>query len=203
MQPKFTFSRVTFYFTKNCGLDAAIPLMWRENLLALPKSARTTIKFASLCWINPLSTPINGIEIMKKITFVLIGYLFSLVELLVRLRQAKKTTLCSQKLMLKLETDFPRPQLVSESLLKKKIMENLSFPFWMIVTANPYATDVGSNILQHGGTAADAMVAVQAMGLFAVDTQSSGMGGGGFLVWYDSKSGELTTLDAWGNCSKP
>ena len=65
---------------------------------------------------------------------------------------------------------------------------------WMIVTANPYASDVGANILRRGGTAADAMVAAQAV-LGLVEPQSSGMGGGGFLVWYDSKSGELTTLD--------
>ena len=64
----------------------------------------------------------------------------------------------------------------------------------MIVTANPYASDVGANILLRGGTAADAMVAAQAV-LGLVEPQSSGMGGGGFLVWYDSKSGELTTLD--------
>ena len=64
----------------------------------------------------------------------------------------------------------------------------------MIVTANPYASDVGANILRRGGTAADAMVAAQAV-LGLVEPQSSGMGGGGFLVWYDSKSGELTTLD--------
>ena len=65
---------------------------------------------------------------------------------------------------------------------------------WMIVTANPYASDVGANVLRRGGTAADAMVAAQAT-LGLVEPQSSGMGGGGFLVWYDSKSGELTTLD--------
>ena len=65
---------------------------------------------------------------------------------------------------------------------------------WMIVTANPYASNVGANILRRGGTAADAMVAAQAV-LGLVEPQSSGMGGGGFLVWYDNKSGELTTLD--------
>ena len=52
----------------------------------------------------------------------------------------------------------------------------------------------GSNILRRGGTAADALVAVQAV-LGLVEPQSSGMGGGGFLIWYDAKSGKLTTLD--------
>ena len=63
-----------------------------------------------------------------------------------------------------------------------------------VVTANPYASDAGANILSRGGTAADAMVAVQTV-LGLVEPQSSGMGGGGFLVWYDAMSGELTTLD--------
>ena len=53
---------------------------------------------------------------------------------------------------------------------------------WMIVTASPYASNVGANILRRGGTAADAMVAAQAV-LGLVEPQSSGMGGGGFLVW--------------------
>ena len=43
--------------------------------------------------------------------------------------------------------------------------------------------------MTEGGTAADAMVAVQAdLGL--VEPQSSGVGGGAFLVWYDAASGE-------------
>ncbi|MGR3530340.1 MAG: gamma-glutamyltransferase, partial [Sulfitobacter sp.] len=48
--------------------------------------------------------------------------------------------------------------------------------------------------LAKGGTAADALVAVQAM-LGLVEPQSSGLGGGAFLVWYDAASGAVTTLD--------
>ena len=47
----------------------------------------------------------------------------------------------------------------------------------MVVTANPYASDVGANILRRGGTAADALVAVQAV-LGLVEPQSSGNGWG-------------------------
>ena len=64
----------------------------------------------------------------------------------------------------------------------------------MVVTANPLASEVGAKILQNGGTAADAMVAVQAM-LGLVEPQSSGLGGGAFLVWFDAKTKEITTLD--------
>ncbi|MDH3293925.1 MAG: gamma-glutamyltransferase, partial [Acidimicrobiia bacterium] len=65
----------------------------------------------------------------------------------------------------------------------------------MVVTANPLATAAGVKVLQQGGTAADAMVAVQAV-LGLVEPQSSGLGGGAFLVWYDGATGEITTYDA-------
>lgn len=65
---------------------------------------------------------------------------------------------------------------------------------WMVAAANPLAVEAGADVLAAGGTAADAMVAVQAV-LGLVEPQSSGLGGGAFLVWYDATSGELTTLD--------
>ena len=65
---------------------------------------------------------------------------------------------------------------------------------WMIVTANAYASIAGAEILKDGGTAADAMVAAQTV-LGLVEPESSGLGGGGFLVWYDSNTKQVTTLD--------
>ncbi|MGI3169145.1 gamma-glutamyltransferase [Pseudooceanicola sp. C21-150M6] len=65
---------------------------------------------------------------------------------------------------------------------------------WMISAAHPEAVRVGADVLRAGGTAADAMVAVQAV-LGLVEPQSSGLGGGGFLLYYDATSGALTTLD--------
>lgn len=66
---------------------------------------------------------------------------------------------------------------------------------WMIAAAHPLAAEAGAKILEAGGSAADAMIAVQTV-LGLVEPQSSGLGGGAFLVWYDAKTGELTTLDA-------
>ncbi|MGB7240505.1 MAG: gamma-glutamyltransferase [Sulfitobacter sp.] len=65
---------------------------------------------------------------------------------------------------------------------------------WMVAAANPWAVQAGADVLAKGGTAADALVAVQVM-LGLVEPQSSGMGGGAFLVYYDAASGALTTLD--------
>ncbi len=65
---------------------------------------------------------------------------------------------------------------------------------WMVAAAHPLAVEAGAEVLRDGGTAADAMVAVQAV-LGLVEPQSSGLGGGAFLVWYDAESGKVTTLD--------
>ncbi|EAQ23556.1 gamma-glutamyltransferase [Roseovarius sp. 217] len=65
---------------------------------------------------------------------------------------------------------------------------------WMIAAAHPLAVEAGARVLAAGGTAADAMVSVQAV-LGLVEPQSSGLGGGAFLVWHDGQSGEITTLD--------
>lgn len=65
---------------------------------------------------------------------------------------------------------------------------------WMVVAAHPLASRAGADVLAAGGTAADAMVAVQAV-LGLVEPQSSGLGGGAFLLWHDGETGAITTLD--------
>ncbi|KUP93187.1 gamma-glutamyltransferase [Tritonibacter horizontis] len=65
---------------------------------------------------------------------------------------------------------------------------------WMVAAANPLAVEAGADVLRKGGTAADAMIAVQTV-LGLVEPQSSGLGGGAFLVYYDARTGQLTTLD--------
>ena len=64
----------------------------------------------------------------------------------------------------------------------------------MVVAANPIATEAGLAVLRAGGNAADALVAVQTV-LGLVEPQSSGLGGGAFLVWYDAQTGAVTTFD--------
>ena len=65
---------------------------------------------------------------------------------------------------------------------------------WMVAIANPLAAEAAAAVLQQGGSAADAAIAGQAM-LGLVEPQSSGLGGGAFLVYRDGKTGELITLD--------
>lgn len=57
----------------------------------------------------------------------------------------------------------------------------------LVVAANPLAAKAGLDILHAGGSAADAAVAVQAV-LGLVEPQSSGLGGGAFISYYDARS---------------
>ncbi len=64
----------------------------------------------------------------------------------------------------------------------------------MIAAANPYAANAGLDVLNRGGNAIDAMVTTQLI-LGLVEPQSSGLGGGAFLVYYDATGDRLTTFD--------
>ena len=65
---------------------------------------------------------------------------------------------------------------------------------WFIAAANPYAAEAGAEILRKGGSAVDAAVATQAV-LGLVEPQSSGFGGGAFMIHYDPGTGSLETYD--------
>lgn len=65
---------------------------------------------------------------------------------------------------------------------------------WMVTAANPLAAEAGAAMLRAGGNAVDALVAVQLV-LGLVEPQSSGLGGGAFLVYWDAAAGALTTFD--------
>ena len=66
---------------------------------------------------------------------------------------------------------------------------------YMAASANPLATEAGYEVLKRGGSAIDAMIAMQTT-LGLTEPQSSGLGGGAFLVYWDNKAKKLTTFDA-------
>jgi gamma-glutamyltranspeptidase/glutathione hydrolase len=63
-----------------------------------------------------------------------------------------------------------------------------------IATVDPDATAVGLEVLRRGGNAVDAAVAAAAT-LGVTEPFSSGLGGGGFFVYYDARTGKVSTLD--------
>jgi gamma-glutamyltranspeptidase/glutathione hydrolase len=63
-----------------------------------------------------------------------------------------------------------------------------------VAAANPIAVEAGLEILRAGGSAIDAAVAVQAA-LGLVEPQSSGLGGGAFLLYYDAQTRRITAYD--------
>lgn len=63
-----------------------------------------------------------------------------------------------------------------------------------VSSANALATEAGIEILKRGGNAIDALLAVQWV-LAVVEPQSSGLGGGGFLLYYDAATKKTYALD--------
>jgi len=65
---------------------------------------------------------------------------------------------------------------------------------YAVATANPLATQAACQVLRDGGSAADALVTAQLV-LGLAEPQASGIGGGGFAIYYDAASGSVQTYD--------
>ncbi len=76
----------------------------------------------------------------------------------------------------------------------RKDMTAVRTSSYAVVTANPLATQAACEVLRDGGTAADALVTAQAV-LGLVEPQASGIGGGGFLLYFDAASGDVAAYD--------
>lgn len=81
-----------------------------------------------------------------------------------------------------------------ESSTEFKVQDLVQANDFMIVTANPIASQAGYDILERGGTAADAAFAAQLV-LGLVEPQSSGLGGGGFALYWNAKEKKLSSYD--------
>lgn len=65
----------------------------------------------------------------------------------------------------------------------------------VVATANPYAAEAGAKILENGGNAVDAAVAI-AYALNVVEPQSAGIGGGGFMLIHLARTGQTFAIDS-------
>lgn len=87
-------------------------------------------------------------------------------------------------------TEAPAPEAATGWQTQREVVAKQA----MAVTANPYASQAAQQILLKQGSAVDAMIAAQAV-LTLVEPQSSGLGGGAFLVHWQQEGHRLTTLD--------
>ena len=89
------------------------------------------------------------------------------------------------------KADTPPPPEAGSGRVEREAVRTNKY---VVVAANPLASAAGRDVLRRGGSAIDAAIAVQ-MVLTLVEPQSSGIGGGAFLVYYDAKTKKLVTYD--------
>src|SRR4051794_19969236 len=75
---------------------------------------------------------------------------------------------------------------------EQPVAASASRPF--VISANPLAAQAGLNVLKRGGSAVDAAIAIQAM-LSLVEPQSSGVGGGAFMTYFDGRTHKIIVYD--------
>jgi gamma-glutamyltranspeptidase/glutathione hydrolase len=95
--------------------------------------------------------------------------------------------LCCASVVLRAQ---PSPELATPKT-EKRIVEARRF---MVVAAHPLAARAGYDVLKRGGSSVDAAIAAELL-LNLVEPQSSGIGGGGFLLHYAARDGKLVAYD--------
>ena len=71
-----------------------------------------------------------------------------------------------------------------------RVLQSVVGDDFMVSTAHPHASAAAAQLLRRGGHALDAALVAQWV-LNVVEPQSSGLGGGGFLLYFDASSGRL------------
>src|SRR5882762_1708033 len=84
----------------------------------------------------------------------------------------------------------PAPEPATE-VVPKQLVTSQHF---MVVAAHPLAARAGYDAIRQGGSAVDAAIATELV-LNLVEPQSSGIGGGGFLLHYSARDAKLETYD--------
>jgi gamma-glutamyltranspeptidase/glutathione hydrolase len=105
-----------------------------------------------------------------------------------------QSSICTLVFCLLLTVPLPSPAQAPEAASGRVAKKLAVAHRHMVVAAHPLAAEAGRAILNAGGNALDAAIATQLV-LNVVEPQSSGIGGGGFLLYYDTKKKTVTAWD--------
>ena len=125
---------------------------------------------------------------MFKINYLLSAILFTCSLSAVAQQQIAPSVLKPTLAEKQRETREPE---AATGLVKNEVVIGDDF---MVVAANPYASKAGFDIIEKGGSAIDAAIAIQLV-LTLVEPQSSGIGGGAFILHWDQSQQKLVTFD--------
>ena len=102
--------------------------------------------------------------------------------------------LCALIALTALANTMAREDREPEAKTGFEIKKTVAGQKYMVAAANPYAVKAGQLMLAQGGSAIDAAIAVQLV-LTLVEPQSSGIGGGAFILNYNQQTKTLITYD--------
>ncbi len=91
-------------------------------------------------------------------------------------------------------TETNKEDIPPEAATGLRQLEAVTASKYMVSSANPHATRAGLEILRQGGSAVDATIAM-AVTITMTEPQSSGIGGGAFLMHFEAKNGDVQAFD--------